>query len=338
MRQARAGDVLTHAQLTGEDSATSSPPPSGAASPSTASNKLPSLGSQEATMPMTAASAASAGVSAVPEMEQLVAVTAPRPAATAVRAPPPAPDGGLVIDLGAPMGTPTSIYDSPEWPGELDRAAAAAEPLEPLEIEPVDDVQQQIEAELQRQLEAKAAAQSAAEQAQRATTAPVPRPETVRPEPVRAPPTAPKTTSTTVVTTVGPPPKRPVPSQEAEPSIVIAMDLEPGEPTVVGAAAPVPRSDVNRTVEVSPVGDRARSGGGFNQGGVHESLIIDFDGEAEAQVAAPEDKSIRPAAKPLGKSVVPAVAQPKRATSPRAATVAPDESLGNTMPPPTRRR
>ena len=133
------------------------------------------------------------------------------------------------------------------------------------------------------------------------------------------------------------------------------MDLEPGEPTVVGASAPDPRgnpvrgSDVARTIEVSPVSaDKARSGGGFNEGGAHESLIIDFDGEAaDSQPPQPNpkaaaedaDKSIRPAAQPLGKRVVPAVAQPKARTSPGRAAALPDESAtGSTMPPPTRRR
>ncbi|HEY4221933.1 MAG TPA: hypothetical protein VGO62_11330, partial [Myxococcota bacterium] len=136
-------------------------------------------------------------------------------------------------------------------------------------------------------------------------------------------------------------------SQE-QPSIVISMDLEPGEPTVVGANIPMATGgkhvDPTRTVEVSPVSlqDKGKTGG-FDGGGVHESLIIDFDGgEAEAQQQQKDtggegEKAIRPAAQPLGRRVQSQVASPTpKRPAPRGPAA--DESPGNTMPPPTRRR
>jgi hypothetical protein len=143
---------------------------------------------------------------------------------------------------------------------------------------------------------------------------------------------------TTVVTTVGPPPKRPVPSSE-QPSIVVAMDLEANEPTVVGS--PAPRSDVAVTIEVQPVSDSRARAGGFGDGKAHESLIIDFEEQAEAKPADPlafdaaaaeEKQTIRPAAQPLGKRVASSVAQTKA-----RAPVREESQAGGAMPPPTRR-
>ncbi len=429
MRQARAGDVLTHQQLTDDDMA----------SPSSPTMAMPAISAKQ----IADAQAAAAGLPPPSEARALASpavqidVEVDDPSEVEVAVPARAGSGPLGGDLG--VGTPTSVYDSPQWPGELDRAAADAEPIleisEVIDVDPTGDdapldmqadiqaelqaqldaqLQQQIEeqaaqAEVQRQLEAHAAEKAAAAAAEHATAAekaatdkraaadakaaaavaaekaaadkasadaaaakerkPPSSPPTRAPPPEqsgvhRAPniPTGVRGPSqtvgqTTIVTTVGPPPKRPQASHEtAQPSIVISMDLEPGEATVVGASAPDPRgtgvrgSDVARTIEVSPVStDKARSGG-FNEGGAHESLIIDFDAEgAESQPPQPApkgqqqaedpDKAIRPAAQPLGKRVVPAVAQPKTRTSPGRTAAIPDESAaGSTMPPPTRRR
>jgi hypothetical protein len=373
MRQARAGDVLTHQQLTGDES---TPP-------------------QAVQVNVAAAAAAAADrAKSQPPHSQLqmplhtTDATMPNPMAArgnAAAAPPPAmteelEEHDLVVDLGEPMGTPTSVYDSPDWPNQLDRAAADSGDASA-------DVMRQIE-EQARMMEAQAAAEKAAaekaaaekalheramaaKQAAAAEKAAAERAAPAEKGVVRHPPDgqsgvhrapnlsglqqtpapaqAPPTTRTTVVTTVGPPPKRPTVSQEQQPSIVIAMDLEPGEPTVVGAQMPSPKPpppqhDNTRTVEVQPVSaqDKAKSGGGFGDGGVHESLIIDFEGEAEAQPAQGNDpqpdKAIRPAAQPLGRRVQAAVAQPKRPTTRTGPAPGADESPGNTMPPPTRRR
>lgn len=446
MRQARAGDTLTHQQLTGEDLTLSGastmqlPPDRGRPGPARVAPAF--ADDAEATFDAGFASAASPAAASGPSAPQPTPSTAPAFTAIAspaivdvdvddevlddivgdltaeiadeiadevsddisddiaddisddisddidvslnatVAHPPVAAPSGLVVDLGPPM-TPTSIYDSPAWAGQLDRAAAASEPASTDAARPDQSasVQAQIEAqaaqadlqrqlemqvEMQHQLEQQAQTQrQAAQQAEKAKAAqlaqaaekpalpkPPSSPPTRAPPPEqsgvhRAPQIPPSSRgNTTVVTTVGPPPKRPTFSQEAspQPSIVISMDLEPGEPTVVGAANPTAsRSDVARTIEVKPVSP-VRSGG-FSDGGVHESLIIDFDGEAAELLQEPEpakdgeDKNIRPAAQPLGKRVVPAVAQPKVRPSAtgRPATSLADESP-TSMPPPTRRR
>ncbi len=329
MRQARAGDTLTHEQLTGEQGAPKKAPPASPAA-SAASAAAPPAASAPPAPPASSAATASPPPDAselAGEIEQVE-------------------DADLVVDLGPSIGgTPTSVYDSPEWPGRLDAAAA-------------DDSADA--AEVQRQIEEQAAQAAAQAAVQRQLDQQVERPADKPPRPPSEPPRAapaPPSPRGTVVTTVGPPPKR-QPSAE-QPSIVISMDLEPAEPTVVGANMPAQKPaaashDVTRTVEVSPVSEKHKSGAGFGDGAMHESLIIDFEADPDAagQGEAPPDKNIRPAAQPLGRRVQAAVAQPKRpptrtnnassssssASSSSSSSSGPDESPGNTMPPPTRRR
>jgi serine/threonine protein kinase len=276
MRSCRNGDTLTHQQLTGED--------------------LSTPGAQTQPAPRAEAPPAIAAPPPQPDSDA--------PVVTEILS-----DDALLVDLDSPGSQgPTSVYDSPSWPGDLDAAAAAADPA----------------ADLQRQIE----------EQERARAMPPPDQGGVHRAPKVAPPSAPPaappvvTGRNTVVTTVGPPPKRP--AAEQQPSIVVSMDLDPAEPTVVGASMPGPKSDVARTIEVSPVTEKSsKSGGGFGDGGVHESLIIDFEDSKPATPAEPE--KIRPAAQPLGKRVVPSVAQPK----PRARE---ETGPAGAMPPPTNPR
>jgi hypothetical protein len=150
----------------------------------------------------------------------------------------------------------------------------------------------------------------------------------------------------TVTTMVGLPPTRPVvPETAQQPSIVISLELESEEPTAVGVHPPMApveiidiesSSDEGTPVKEPPAG-AVRSGSG-----VHESLIINLDREVTAanepaplHPPAPtrEDTGIRPAARPLGKSVVPTVARAKARTAPVGRPTLPDET-----PPPPRRR
>lgn len=348
MRQARAGDTLTHQQLTGEDLAAPGAPTVGAMPavqiPLPAAPPAPRAVEDTAPLPRAARPS-----SPVPDISEMVQVTAPR---AAVEVDPdldlaiePIGDDQLeVVDLGPAMsGAPTSVYDSPSWPSEADRAVASQEPLGgPADLQRqlaaqdaarrrVDPEQREAQAreqqrqaaaqaEIQRQLDAQLSASSSAPPAPNLHRAPS--------QPAFVAPPA----KTTVVTTVGPPPKRPVPSSE-QPSIVVAMDLEANEPTVVGA--PAPRSDVAVTMEVQPVGDPRPRAGGFGDGKAHESLIIDFEEQAAESSAfeGPDDKqTIRPAAQPLGKRVSPNVAQTRARPGTRE-----ENPAGGAMPPPTRR-
>ncbi len=117
--------------------------------------------------------------------------------------------------------------------------------------------------------------------------------------------------------------KLPTPPIET-PSIMIADDLLASEAEVI------------ETVR-NPKAQR--SDGGFGTGSTHESLIIDFAGEADEsasdegiEIAMDPDpastSTIRPAAKPAGRSI-PAIAKPRRLS---------EEGPPTSMPPPTRRR
>jgi serine/threonine protein kinase len=340
MRQARAGDTLTHQQLTGEDISTPSAP---------TAHAMPAVNP-----PMPAASVATSGNA--PELSEASEKVRP-PQTTLAAAPVKSGDAltvadlaevdeNLVVDLG-PEATPTSVYDTPSWPGELDRQAAEAQKQAQDEVQRQLDAQakaaqehEDVQAALQRQVEAQlnAAFESPATTppppAREAVTAPAPQLTTL-PSPPKAPgggravplPNSPpkpqarvpqaSTGTTTVVTTVGPPPKKPMPSGESQPSIVVAMDLDASEPTVVGANMPAPTRG-------APVNS------GFNEGGAHESLIIDFDGEGAPPADDPPPEKIRPAAKPVGKPVAATVATSKRRPA--------DDAGPAGMPPPTRRR
>ncbi len=349
MRQARAGDTLTHQQLTGEDLAAPGAP-TVAAMPAV---QLPAV-SPRASAPITEETAPlprspSRTSSPVPDISEMVAATAPRQAVSDEQASelePMAVEELEVVDLGPSLNqTPTSIYDSPSWPSEADRAAARLDPQGgeldvQRQLEEQEELRRRHETE-QREAQTRQARQAAQLQAelQRQLDAqlPPPAPPVHRAPAVHAAPPTSATTSAskaTVVTTVGPPPKRPAASTE-QPSIVVALDLEANEPTVVGA--PAPANQVAATIEVQPVSDRRPRSSGFGEGKGHESLIIDFEEGADGAAAAPEPpaadekQNIRPAAQPLGKRVSANVAQPK-------ARAARDESqTGGAMPPPTRR-
>lgn len=351
MRQARAGDTLTHQQLTGEDLAAPSAP-TVAAMPAVQvpvpPPPRPSAPITEETAPLPRA--ASRNASPVPDISEMVAATAPRQAVSEEQlseAEPMPADELEVVDLGPSLNqTPTSIYDSPSWPSEADRAAARLEPSAELsdlqvQIEQQEAQRRRQEAE-QRELTARQQRQAAQLQAelQRQLDAqlPPPAPAVHRAPAIHTPPPAPAPPSAskaTVVTTVGPPPRRSAASTE-QPSIVVALDLEANEPTVVGA--PSPANQVAATIEVQPISDRRPRSSGFGEGKAHESLIIDFEEGADQggavapeAPAADEKQTIRPAAQPLGKRVSANVAQPK-------ARGARDESqTGGAMPPPTRR-
>jgi hypothetical protein len=117
-------------------------------------------------------------------------------------------------------------------------------------------------------------------------------------------------------------PRRPT---QDTPSIMLSPELE------AEMAALVPS-----TMRVDdPTTRNVRSG--FGEGGAHESLIIDFgsaDQSADSEelpVIEGQQQPIRPAARPMGKPLVPAVGAPR----PRRAS---DEGPPTSMPPPTRRR
>ncbi|MBI1944397.1 MAG: protein kinase [Deltaproteobacteria bacterium] len=354
MRQARAGDTLTHQQLTGEDLAAPSAP-TVAAMPAVQLPHMPpirpAVSTTEETAPQPRAVARSA--SPVPDISEMVSVTAPHAAAEvdvelAVEA--IADEELEVVDLGPSLTEqPTSIYDSPSWPSEADRAAAELEPKgAPLELQRQLEEQEtarrrheQEQRDTHARQQRQAAAQAQAElQRQLDEQLPSPSPA-IHKAPVIAASVVASASKTNVVTTVGPPPKRPVASSE-QPSIVVAMDLEANEPTVVGS--PAPGNQVAATIEVQPVAERRQRGAGFGEGKGHESLIIDFEegaGEAPRAAEPPanfeppasdEKQTIRPAAQPLGKRVASSVAQTKSRPAAR------DESQsGGAMPPPTRR-
>ena len=116
-----------------------------------------------------------------------------------------------------------------------------------------------------------------------------------------------------------PVPRRPVSPTLETPSIMLSADLE-----ILSDEATV------RNPRAAPA---------FGAGAAHESLVIDFAaGErstAEEDQALPlvegQEQAIRPAARPMGRPVVPSVT----AVRPRRAS---DEGPPTTMPPPTRRR
>jgi hypothetical protein len=353
MRQARAGDTLTHQQLTGEDLSTPN---------------APTIHAMPAVNIAPSGPATSGGVPELTERAERAPAQLPsqQPQLTVQDALAEI-DENLVVDLGPENDvglsveqTPTSVYDTPSWPGEADRAAAQAAPA-PAQSEAQKkdraaatkkaqaDAQKKAQDDIQRQIEAQAAAASPPP-AREPVAGPAPQLNTL-PSPPKAPssvdgrgravplPSQPaagqasgqaargpgaSTGTQTVVTTVGPPPKKPTPSVEQQPSIVIAMDLDPSEPTVVGASMPGPST--------------ARSGqaaGGFGEGAAHESLIIDFDAgeqqqhQQQQEPEQPQEK-IRPAAKPVGKPVAATVATTKRRVA--------DDAGPAGMPPPTRRR
>ncbi|HEY4224008.1 MAG TPA: serine/threonine-protein kinase, partial [Myxococcota bacterium] len=180
MRQARAGDLLSHQQLTGEltaeEKAAAQRPPSttpqaaAAAPPAQAAPPAARHSGVDATSPNPAAvrtrsEAPVAAMSSVPatELADMSALTSPHGNDLSG-------SGELVItsatelvdDLGPISSTPTSVYDSPEWPGELDRAAAAEsgnkhqQPPQGMGLDPNLDIQRQIE-EQARAMEAEAA-------------------------------------------------------------------------------------------------------------------------------------------------------------------------------------
>jgi serine/threonine protein kinase len=308
MRSARAGDSLTHQQLTGEDLST----PTAATGPAISAPQAappPSMNEPTADHGIVTAPRASVQNPMSEEAEMLS-------------------DDALLVDLDSPGSQgPTSVYDSPSWPGDLDRAAAAADPAA--------DLQRELEAQERQRQTVPEPTRSPPPDQSGVHRAPKVAPATASPPP--APPVV--TGKNTIVTTVGPPPKRPGGPDEQRPSIVVSMDLDPQEPTVVGASMPGPKSDLARTIEVQPITEKSsKSGGGFGDGGVHESLIIDFEDSKPAGTPAEQtDKSIRPAAQPLGKRVVPSVAQPKpRTTAPR--TTQNEDTGPGTMPPPTNTR
>ncbi len=349
MRQARAGDTLTHQQLTGEDMAAPGAPTVAAmpAASMAVPPPRPSAPITEETAPLPRSPSRTS--SPVPDISEMVAATAPRAAVSDEQVSelePLAEEELEVVDLGPALSqTPTSIYDSPSWPSEADRAAAQREPAGQhsdfqRQLEKQEAQRRREEAE-QRETQARQQRQAAELQAelqrQLDEQLPPPAPSVHRAPAIHAASAAPaqapaSASKATVVTTVGPSPKRPAPSTE-QPSIVVALDLEANEPTVVGA--PAPANQVAATIEVQPVSERRRSSG-FGEGRAHESLIIDFEeGAAGAATAEPpptdEKQTIRPAAQPLGKRVATNVAQPK-------ARAARDESqTGGAMPPPTRR-
>jgi serine/threonine protein kinase len=127
------------------------------------------------------------------------------------------------------------------------------------------------------------------------------------------------------------PPRRPPPTET--PSIMLAPDLEADVIATDEATIRNPRA--------GGVGAPGAASGGFGAGGAHESLIIDFgsgeelssdDQDAEMiPIVEGQEAAIRPAARPLGRPVVPSVtsAKPRRVS---------DEGPPSTMPPPTRRR
>ena len=355
MRQARAGDTLTHQQLTGEDMAAPGAPTVAAMPavqiPVPAPPRAP-VPAMDETAPQPRAPRPS---SPVPELSEMVQVTAPRAAMGAepdadleLSIEPISDDQLEVVDLGPSLsGMPTSIYDSPSWPSEADRAVANQEPVAlaldaPPSLELQDSQPRRAEAEARdatlREQQRQAAAQAELQRqldAQLLAAAPpappaAPNLHRAPSQPgIAMPPSAPKTT---VVTTVGPPPRRPAPSAE-QPSIVVAMDLEANEPTVVGA--PAPRSDVAVTMEVHPVPDSRARAAGFGDGKAHESLIIDFEehaAEGAAMDGGEEKQTIRPAAQPLGKRVSTNVAQTKARPPARE-----ESQTGGAMPPPNRR-
>ena len=133
------------------------------------------------------------------------------------------------------------------------------------------------------------------------------------------------TTTETMMPAVDIPiPTRRPPSQET-PSIMLSPELE----AEMVSAPPMSLDDATRR--------NPRATGGFGEGGAHESLIIDFgsgDQSSDADalpVVEGLQAPIRPAARPMGRPAVPAVAAPR----PRRAS---DEGPPTSMPPPTRRR
>ncbi len=128
------------------------------------------------------------------------------------------------------------------------------------------------------------------------------------------------------------PPSSPPMQADNPPSIVISADLE----------SEVIEANESTTMR-NPRASRAPKddgSGGFNEGGAHESLIIDFgsgeQGSSDEELPVVEGTTppIRPAARPMGKPVAPVVAAAP-APRPRKAS---DEGPPSTMPPPTRRR
>jgi len=132
--------------------------------------------------------------------------------------------------------------------------------------------------------------------------------------------------------------------QRRVPDVMATVEIQ----AVSRRPAPQPATLETPSIMLSPdleiLSDEAtirnpRAAPGFPAGGAHESLIIDFAGgdasSSEDEQALPliegQEQAIRPAARPMGRPVVPSVA----AARPRRAS---DEGPPTTMPPPTRRR
>ncbi len=174
------------------------------------------------------------------------------------------------------------------------------------------------QAAIQKQLDQQARQQALEAQLAEAQAAEAPRPSR------RIQPLSSGTSTETAMPAVDIAPPRRQPAIET-PSIMLAPDLE---------------ADVILTDEATIRNPRANAGG-FGGGGAHESLIIDFgsadEGSSDDQdaemipIVEGQEAAIRPAARPLGRPVVPSVA----AAKPRRAS---DEGPPSTMPPPTRRR
>jgi hypothetical protein len=136
--------------------------------------------------------------------------------------------------------------------------------------------------------------------------------------------------------------------QRRTPDVMATVEVAPIAP--VARRSPPPMATVETpSIMLSPeleiLSDEATirnpraAPGGFPAGGAHESLVIDFAGgdgsSSEDDESLPlvegQEQAIRPAARPMGRPVVPSVA----AARPRRAS---DEGPPTTMPPPTRRR
>lgn len=229
-----------------------------------------------------------------------------------------------------PNERPTTIYGSPHWAEELDRAAASAEGAATAR----SPSQASLSPDPAPPRAARAPASSAASPPSTLSSPPPPSPSSLPSPPslpasLARPPSAPAPTpaksGNTVVTHVGLPPKRPSVSQE-QPSIVLAPDMEAAETASI-------RPRAGRTSGTGPA--QADASGvdldvSFTEGPGSDSLIIDFDAELDEPPSPGEvPAGIRPAAQPMGKRVVPAIAQTRRPSGARE----PDEEANDPLAP-----
>jgi serine/threonine protein kinase len=136
--------------------------------------------------------------------------------------------------------------------------------------------------------------------------------------------------------------------QRRTPDVMATVEVAPVAPMARRSPPPVATLEtpsIMLSPELEILSDEATirnpraAPGGFPAGGAHESLVIDFAGgdgsSSEDDESLPlvegQEQAIRPAARPMGRPVVPSVA----AARPRRAS---DEGPPTTMPPPTRRR